>query len=217
MIKSLIPFFFQTNLSFAFPQVSLVVSILSIFLLLDKTSIQQKPRSVSSLVIPDFNEVIVATPLIHIDILSLPMSPFWRTLICSLPPTLPVLMSYLYPLFIPSWLPHPYLQLLHLDHCKAYIRCPRTDIGSPTNSSPIVPSSTTPILPSPIDLPIAIRNGTRSSRNPHPIYNFLILLLFPPCFPFLFLKLCMRHSLIQAGNRQWSKKWLLGILLAHRT
>ena len=29
------------------------------------------------------------------------------------------------------------------------------------------------ILPSPADLPIAIRKSTRSSRNPHPIYNFL--------------------------------------------
>ena len=34
-------------------------------------------------------------------------------------------------------------------------------------------SSTTPVLPSPIDLPIAIRKGTCSSHNPHPIYNFL--------------------------------------------
>ncbi|RVX12789.1 Retrovirus-related Pol polyprotein from transposon RE1 [Vitis vinifera] len=30
-----------------------------------------------------------------------------------------------------------------------------------------------PALPSPDDLPIAIRKGTRSTRNPHPIYNFL--------------------------------------------
>ena len=65
-----------------------------------------KPGSVSSSVIPSFNEVIVATLLIHIDNLSLPMSPFLRTLLCSLPPTLPVLMSYIYPFFIPSWIPH---------------------------------------------------------------------------------------------------------------
>ena len=35
------------------------------------------------------------------------------------------------------------------------------------------PSSTSPVLPSPIDPPIAIRKDTRSSRNPHPIYTFL--------------------------------------------
>ena len=46
MIKSLIPFFFQTNLSSAFPLVSLVMFVLSILLLLDKTSFQPKPRSV---------------------------------------------------------------------------------------------------------------------------------------------------------------------------
>ena len=29
------------------------------------------------------------------------------------------------------------------------------------------------VLLSPTDIPIVIRKGTRSSRNPHPIYNFL--------------------------------------------
>ena len=93
------------------------VFVLSIFLLLDKTSFQPKPRSVSSSVIPDFNEV-VATLLIHIDTLSLLMSHFFRTLPCSLSTTLLVLMSYLHPFFIPSQIPHLYLRLLHLDHCR---------------------------------------------------------------------------------------------------
>ena len=97
---------------------SLVVFVLYIFLLLDKTSFQPKPRGVSSLVILSFNEVIIATLLIHIDTLSLPMSPFLRTLLYSLPPILLVLMSYLYPFFILSWIPNMYLRLLHLDHCK---------------------------------------------------------------------------------------------------
>ena len=57
------------------------------------------------------------TLLIHIDTLSLPMSHFLRTLLCSLSTTLPILMSYLYPFFIPSRIPHMYLQLLHLNHC----------------------------------------------------------------------------------------------------
>ena len=117
MIKSLIPFFFQTNLSFAFPLVSLVGFVLSIFLLLDKTSSQPKPRSVSSSVISGFKEVIVTTLLIHIDTSPLPTSHFLRTLLCFLSPTLLILMSYLYPFFIPSQIPHLYLRLLHLAHC----------------------------------------------------------------------------------------------------
>ena len=118
MIKSLISLFFQTNPSFAFPLVSLVVSVLSIFLLLDKISSQPKLQSVSSSVIPDFNEVIVATLLIHINTSSLLMSLFLRTLLCSLPPTLPILMSYLYTSFIPFRIPPLYLRLIHLDHCR---------------------------------------------------------------------------------------------------
>ena len=92
---------FPNQPSSVFPLVSLVVSILSIFLLLDKTSFQLKPQSVSSLIITSFNEVIVATLLKNINALSLPMSPFLRTLLCSLPPTLPVLISYLYPFLYP--------------------------------------------------------------------------------------------------------------------
>ena len=118
MIKSLIPSFFQTNPYSAFPLVSLVVSVFSIFLLLSKTSSQPKPQSVSFSVIPDFNVVIAATFLIHIDTLCLSMSLFFITLLCSLPPTLLVLMSYLYPFFIPSRIPRLYLRLLHLDHCR---------------------------------------------------------------------------------------------------
>ena len=128
MMKSLIPFFFQTNLSSAFPLVSLVVSVLSIFLLLDKTSSQPKLRSVSSSIVPGFNEVINATLLIHINTLSLPMSNFLRTFLCSLSPILPDLMSYLYPFFILSRIPHLYLRLLHLNHCRyivvAYVLTP---------------------------------------------------------------------------------------------
>ena len=106
------------SLSSTFPLMSLVVLVLSIFLLMDKTSFQPKPQSVSFSVIPGFNKVIVATLLIHINTLSLPMSHFLRPLLCSLPPTLLVLMSYLYPFFIPSWIPHMYLRLLYLDHCR---------------------------------------------------------------------------------------------------
>ena len=42
------------------------------------------------------------------------------------------------------------------------------------------------VFPSLADLPIAIRKGTRSSRNPHPIYNFLTYhCLFSPYFAFI--------------------------------
>ena len=58
------------------------------------------------------------TLLMHINTLSLPMSPFLRTLLCSLPPALPILMSYLYPLLIPFQIPHMYLRLLHFDHFR---------------------------------------------------------------------------------------------------
>ena len=37
----------------------------------------------------------------------------------------------------------------------------------------MAPSSSTAVLPPLANPPIAIRKGTRSSRNPHPIYTFL--------------------------------------------
>ena len=108
---------FPNQSLFCLPQ-SLVVFVLSIFLLLDKTRFQPKPRSVSSSVISGFNEVIVATLLMHIDTLSLSMSHFLRTLLCSLSPTLSVLISCLYPFFILFRIPHLYLWLFYLDHCR---------------------------------------------------------------------------------------------------
>ena len=60
---------------------------------------------------------------------------------------------------------------------QVYTRHSRTDTRSPDDSSSMAPSSTSPILPSPTDPLIAIRKGTRSSRNPHPIYAFLSYLL----------------------------------------
>ena len=55
---------------------------------------------------------------------------------------------------------------------QVYTRYPRTNTRPPTDSSPMAPSSTTPVLSSPIDLPITIRKGIHSSRKPHLIYNF---------------------------------------------
>ena len=86
------------------------------------------------------------------------------------PPSSDVIsLPFLYPvpdsLPVPPATPHRLLQV--------YTRRPHTDTGPSADSSPMASSSTTPVLPSPADLPIAIRNGTHSSHNPHPIYNFL--------------------------------------------
>ena len=56
---------------------------------------------------------------------------------------------------------------------QVYTRPSRIDIGPSSDSSPMAPSSTTSVLSSPVDLPIVIRNGTSSSCNPYPIYNFV--------------------------------------------
>ena len=78
---------------------------------------------------------------------------------------------------VPPLTPHQPLQV--------YTRHPHTDIGPLANSSPMEPSSTTSILPSPADLPIAIQKGT---RNLHHIYNFMTYncLSFPYCLCFHF-------------------------------
>ena len=44
---------------------------------------------------------------------------------------------------------------------------------TPTASHPAPVSPPAAVLPSEDMLPIAFRKGTRSSHNPHPIYNFL--------------------------------------------
>ena len=84
-----------------------------------------------------------------------------RSHVISLPLLYPVLDTSFVP---PATPPRP---------LQVYTRHPRIDTGPPTNSSPMTPSSTTPVLLSPAHLPIAIRKGTRSSYNPHLIYNFL--------------------------------------------
>ena len=117
MIKSRIPSFFQINPSTGFPLVSLVVSVLSIFLLLNKTSSQPKPRGVSSSIILDFNKNIAATLLIHRYFITVDVTFFENS---SMFPatTLSILMSYLYPFFILSRISHLHLWLFHLDHCR---------------------------------------------------------------------------------------------------
>ena len=50
---------------------------------------------------------------------------------------------------------------------------PLTSAEVPDDSSPVPPISPTLALSSTDHLPIALRKGNRSTRNPHPIYNFL--------------------------------------------
>ena len=88
----------------------------------------------------------------------------------TLPPSSNVIslpLLYLVPdtSFVPLITPPRLLQV--------YTCHPRTDTGPLVDSSPMAPSSPTPVLSSPVDLPIVVRKGTRSSHNPHPIYNFL--------------------------------------------
>ena len=81
--------------------------------------------------------------------------------VISLPLLYPILDTSSVPLVTP---PRP---------LRVYTRRPHTNIGPSFDSSPMAPSSTKLVLLSPVDLPIAIWKGTRSSHNPHLIYNFL--------------------------------------------
>ncbi|RVW76362.1 Retrovirus-related Pol polyprotein from transposon RE1 [Vitis vinifera] len=89
-------------------------------------------------------------------------------------------------------------------------RCSSPFPEAPADSLPIPSASPARLSAFPNDLPIAVRKGTRSTRNPHPIYNFLsyhrflhpILLLFLLYPLFLFQRAPMKLFPIQAGDRQ---------------
>ena len=155
MIKSLIPFFFQTNFSSIFPLMSLVVFVLSIFLLLDKTSFQPKLRSVFLGYSRLQRGYRCYSPDTHRYFVSADVTFFENSFMFSInhPPSSDVIsLPLLYPvsdtsLVPPATPPRP---------LQVYTRRPSTDIGPPTNSSPMAPSSTMLDLPSPVDLPIAI-------------------------------------------------------------
>ena len=73
---------------------------------------------------------------------------------------------------------------------QVYTRCPRPPTGPRVDSSLMPQSSLAPVPQPSDDLPIAIRKGTCSTSNPHPVYNFLsfIVYLYPtlPCFHLVF-------------------------------
>ncbi|RVW60653.1 Retrovirus-related Pol polyprotein from transposon TNT 1-94 [Vitis vinifera] len=62
---------------------------------------------------------------------------------------------------------------LQVYHRRPRVVAPLPFPEAPADSLPIPSASPAPALPSPNDLPIAVRKGTRSTHNPHPIYNFL--------------------------------------------
>ncbi|KAJ9683393.1 hypothetical protein PVL29_019116 [Vitis rotundifolia] len=94
-------------------------------------------------------------------------SPFFSTTSESLP------ISEVLPIPIvspPDAMPPRPLQVYHR---RPRVVAPLPFAEAPADSLPIPSASLAPALPSPNDLPIAVRKGIRSTRNPHPIYNFL--------------------------------------------
>ena len=173
MIKSLILSYYLLKLSFTSLLVSLVVFVLFIFSLLGKTNSLPKPRSVSSWVILAFRGVIIVILPILIATLSLLMSPSLK-----IPPS-PLQCIPLLQMSIPLVLPSPdfpspptdvVTRPLQVYTCRPR---PRPPTGPRVDSSLIPQSSPAPVPQPSDDLPIAIRKGTRSNSNPHPIYNFI--------------------------------------------
>ncbi|KAJ9674602.1 hypothetical protein PVL29_023878 [Vitis rotundifolia] len=62
---------------------------------------------------------------------------------------------------------------LQVYHRRHRVAVPPSLAVVPADSPPIPSASPAPALPPSADLPIALRKGNRSTRNPHPIYNFL--------------------------------------------
>ncbi|KAJ9701155.1 hypothetical protein PVL29_006480 [Vitis rotundifolia] len=94
-------------------------------------------------------------------------SPFFSTTSKSLP------VSEVLPIPIvspPDAMPPQPLQVYHR---RPRVVAPLPFAEAPADSLPIPSASPAPALPSPNDFPIAVRKGIRSTRNPHPIYNFL--------------------------------------------
>ena len=56
---------------------------------------------------------------------------------------------------------------------QVYTSCPRPPARPQVDSSSMPPSSLASVPQPPDDLPMAIRKGTRSTCNPHLVYNFL--------------------------------------------
>ena len=62
---------------------------------------------------------------------------------------------------------------LQVYHRRHRVVVPPSLAEVPADSLSIPSASPAPTLPPFADLPIALQKGNRSTRNPHPIYNFL--------------------------------------------
>ncbi|RVW89047.1 Retrovirus-related Pol polyprotein from transposon TNT 1-94 [Vitis vinifera] len=103
---------------------------------------------------------------LSIDVTFFKDSPFFSTF-----ESLPV--SEVLPLPIispPDAVPSRPLQVYHRRH---HVVVPPSLAEIPADSLTIPLASPAPTLPPFADLPIVLRKGNRSTRNPHPIYNFL--------------------------------------------
>ncbi|RVW55484.1 Retrovirus-related Pol polyprotein from transposon RE1 [Vitis vinifera] len=137
----------------------------------DPSSIFLCSYSSTKWVVEYFKRVIVVIPLRLITTFSPLMSPSLRTHHSSPPESLPFFevlpLSIISP---PNAVPSRPLQVYHHRHCVAV---PPSLAKIPADSLPIPSASLAPALPPSADLPIALQKGNRSTRNPHPIYNFL--------------------------------------------
>ncbi|RVW46868.1 Retrovirus-related Pol polyprotein from transposon RE2 [Vitis vinifera] len=94
-------------------------------------------------------------------------SPFFSTTSESLPVSEVLLLPIVSPADVVP--PRP----LQVYHRRPRVAAPLLFAEAPVDSLPTPSASPAPALPSLDDLPIAIRKGTCSTHNPHPIYNFL--------------------------------------------
>ena len=84
-----------------------------------------------------------------------------------------LLVSEVLPLPIISPLDAVPSRPLRVYHRRHRVAIPPSLAEVPADSLPIPSASPAPTLPSSADLPITFQKGNRSTRNPHPIYNFL--------------------------------------------
>ncbi|RVX09284.1 Retrovirus-related Pol polyprotein from transposon RE2 [Vitis vinifera] len=126
-----------------------------------------------TILLHNFKRVIVVIPLRHIDTLSLLMSPSFEDspFFSTTSESLPVSEVLLLPIVSPADVVPP--RPLQVYHRRPRVAAPLLFAEAPVDSLPTPSASPAPALPSLDDLPIAIRKGTCSTHNPHPIYNFL--------------------------------------------
>ena len=125
---------------------------------LDYSRLQRGYRCYS----PDTNRYFIS-----VDVTFFEDSSFFSSVVR---PSAPDVLSI--PLVLPSPVSLPHLQMSCLDRFK-YILAVLVLLQGLMLTS-LMPQSSLASVPQPSDdLPIAIRKGTRSTSNPHPVYNFL--------------------------------------------